>query len=225
MENILKIIDIKKKFSEQMILNGISFEVNAGETIGIIGESGGGKSTFLRILAGLETADEGIIKFEGENLYNNNKKLDIQKIKTLRKKIGMIFQSFNLFDHMTALENVTSGLLIRGINKKEAKTIAEKQIEKVGLINKINNLPSQLSGGEKQRIAIARALAIDPDLILFDEPTSALDPKLKIEVLSVIEKLKQEKRTMIIVSHEMNFINDISDKIIAFENGKIKTEK
>lgn len=203
----IKVENLYKKYSEsEMILKNVNLEIEKGEVICIIGASGGGKSTLLRCLIGLEEIDSGTIIVPEKN------------------KMGMVFQSFNLFPHMTALQNIMESLIVVDkIEKSKAKEIALNLLEKVGLKERANFYPKALSGGQKQRVAIARALAKNPELLLFDEPTSALDPEMVKEVEAVIEELRNTSEiTMIIVSHEIDFVNQISDRIIVMENGQVK---
>ena len=204
---VIKVKNLYKKYSEnEMILKGINLEIEKGEIISIIGASGGGKSTLLRCLIGLENIDSGTIEVPEKN------------------KMGMVFQSFNLFPHMTALENIMESLIIVDkMEKSKAKEIAFQLLDKVGLKERANFYPKTLSGGQKQRVAIARALAKNPEVLLFDEPTSALDPEMVKEVENVIRELRDTSDiTMVIVSHEIEFVNQISDRIIVMENGSIK---
>lgn len=203
----IKVENLYKKYSEsEMILKNVNLEIEKGKVISIIGASGGGKSTLLRCLIGLEEIDSGTIIVPEKN------------------KMGMVFQSFNLFPHMTALQNIMESLIVVDkMEKAKAKEIALNLLEKVGLKERANFYPKALSGGQKQRVAIARALAKNPELLLFDEPTSALDPEMVKEVEAVIEELRNTSEiTMIIVSHEIDFVNQISDRIIVMENGQVK---
>ncbi|MDP0489007.1 MAG: amino acid ABC transporter ATP-binding protein [Fusobacterium sp. JB021] len=207
--SFIQVKNLQKKYNEDQVLKGIDLEIQKGEAISIIGSSGGGKSTFLRCLIGLEDINYGEIKIPD------------------RKKMGMVFQSFNLFPHKTVAHNIMESLIVVDkMEKKEAKKIALELLDRVGLKDKANVYPKTLSGGQKQRVAIARALARNPEVLLFDEPTSALDPEMVKEVLNVIEKLREESNiTMIIVSHEMNFVNKVSDRIVVFDGGYIKEIK
>ena len=203
----IKVENLYKKYSEsEMILKNVNLEIEKGEVISIIGASGGGKSTLLRCLIGLEEIDSGTIVVPEKN------------------KMGMVFQSFNLFPHMTALQNIMESLIVVDkMEKSKAKEIALELLEKVGLKERANFYPKALSGGQKQRVAIARALAKNPELLLFDEPTSALDPEMVKEVEAVIEELRNTSDiTMVIVSHEIDFVNQISDRIVVMENGQVK---
>lgn len=219
----MKIIEVKnlvKKFGENIVLDNINLDVKKGEVISLIGPSGSGKSTILRCIVDLEKITDGKILIEGYDLQD--KKLDKKLKKEMLLKTGMVFQTFNLFPHLSVKNNIVKTLkLVKKINENEANEITQKVLGVVGLSEKIENFPSELSGGQKQRVAIARALALQPDILLFDEPTSALDPELVKEVLDIIRKLKNEKITMLIVSHEMNFVKEISDRVIVLEKGKI----
>ena len=220
-EKIIEVINLKKQFGNNLILDDINFTINKGEAVSLIGPSGSGKSTILRCIADLETLTGGKILIEGHNLQD--KGIDRKIKKELLLKTGMIFQNFNLFPHMTVKDNIVKTLrIVKKTALKKAEEIAEKVLETVGLADKKDNFPNELSGGQKQRVAIARGLALEPDILLFDEPTSALDPELVKEVLDIIRKLKKERKmTMLIVSHEMKFVREISDEVIVMENGKI----
>ena len=203
---IIEVKNLKKQFGKNVVLDNINLEIKKGEVVSLIGPSGSGKSTILRSIIDLETITSGDILIEGNNLKDKKIK------KEMLLKTGMVFQTFNLFPHMSVRNNIVKTLeLVKKMDKKEANKIAEETLEVVGLIDKIDNFPSELSGGQKQRVAIARALSLRPDILLFDEPTSALDPELVKEVLDIIRKLKNDKITMLIVSHEMNFVKEISD--------------
>ena len=217
---MLKTIDLKKNYGELEVLRGISTEIKKGEVVSLIGPSGSGKSTFLRCLNYTEIPNFGEVYFKGQKLSEKEgKDFDINKV---RASMGMVFQHFNLFPNMDVLGNITlAPMKAKGLSLSEAKKTAERLLDKIGLSDKINAFPSQLSGGQKQRVAIARALAMEPELMLFDEPTSALDPELVKEVLDIIRKLKSQKITMLIVSHEMNFVREISDRVIIMEKGEI----
>lgn len=215
MENIIKITNLKKSFNNNHVLKGVDLEVNEGEVISIIGESGSGKSTFLRCINLLENYDDGMIYFQGEDIKTIN-------INKLRTHIGMVFQQFNLFNNMNVLKNCTIGLTkVLNIPKKEANKKALEMLEIVGMERFINANVNSLSGGQKQRVAIARALALNPSVMLFDEPTSALDPKNVNEVLTVISELAKKGMTMIIVTHEMRFARNVSNKVVFMDEGKI----
>ena len=213
---IIEVKNLKKQFGKKVVLDNINLEIKKGEVVSLIGPSGSGKSTILRSIIDLETITSGDILIEGNNLKDKKIK------KEMLLKTGMVFQTFNLFPHMSVRNNIVKTLeLVKKMDKKEANKIAEETLEVVGLIDKIDNFPSELSGGQKQRVAIARALSLRPDILLFDEPTSALDPELVKEVLDIIRKLKNDKITMLIVSHEMNFVKEISDKVVVLEKGEI----
>ena len=221
--DIIEIRNINKSYGENRVLNDISLKVAKGEVVSIIGPSGSGKSTLLRSIADLETIDSGSILIEGYDI--TEKSMDKKEKKKILLKTGMVFQNFNLFPHMTVRNNIARTLkVVKKASAKEADEITKQMLAKVGLIDKIDNYPNELSGGQKQRAAIARAMALDPDIMLFDEPTSALDPELVKEVLDLIKKLRDEKTTMLIVSHEMKFVKEISDKVIVMEKGKILEE-
>ena len=213
---IIEVKNLKKQFGKNVVLDNINLEIKKGEVVSLIGPSGSGKSTILRSIIDLETITSGDILIEGNNLKDKKIK------KEMLLKTGIVFQTFNLFPHMSVRNNIVKTLeLVKKLDKKEANKIAEETLEVVGLIDKIDNFPSELSGGQKQRVAIARALSLRPDILLFDEPTSALDPELVKEVLDIIRKLKNDKITMLIVSHEMNFVKEISDKVVVLEKGEI----
>ncbi|SFC90204.1 amino acid ABC transporter ATP-binding protein [Butyrivibrio sp. YAB3001] len=221
---ILEVNNIKKKFENTEILKGISFSMEEGQTISIIGSSGSGKTTLLRCLNLLERADEGIITVRGEKIFDAADELDSPEI--LREKrlhFGMVFQQFNLFPQYTALGNVTlaPGLLNDGRSMAEIEKMGKELLDQMGLSDRMNNYPHQLSGGQQQRVAIARALAMKPDILCFDEPTSALDPELTGEVLRVIRELANKHMTMIIVTHEMAFARDVADEVIFMDEGII----
>lgn len=218
--NIIEVKDLTKIYGETYALNKVNLSVNKGEVISIIGPSGSGKSTLLRTIIDLETITSGVVYIEGHDIKHEN--LSKQKKKEIMLKTGMVFQNFNLFPHMSVGENILKTLLVvKKVSLSDAKLKTKEVLEKVGLSDKMNNYPNELSGGQKQRVAIARAMALNPDILLFDEPTSALDPELVKEVLDIIRKLKDEKITMMIVSHEMKFVRDISDRIVVMEKGSI----
>ena len=217
---MLEIRNIHKSFGSTPVLGGIDLDVNQGDVIAIIGPSGSGKTTLLRCLNYLEHADEGTMVFDRETFAMN--KISKKDIARLRKKTAFVFQSYNLFANKTALKNVTEGLIVgRKMPKEKAREIAMKALEKVGLADRSDTYPAQLSGGQQQRVAIARAIAAQPEIIYFDEPTSALDPELTGEVLSVMRSLANEGMTMIVVTHEMSFAKNVSNKVILMENGRI----
>lgn len=217
---MLQIEGLKKAFGQTEVLKGIDLKVERGEIVTIIGPSGSGKSTLLRTINFLEQADAGQMTL-GRIQTPMNQTSEKTKIE-VRKTAAMVFQSYNLFRNKTALENVSEGLIVSlGMKKKEAEKVARDQLKKVGLEGFENSMPSQLSGGQQQRVGIARAMALKPEVILFDEPTSALDPELVGEVLSVIKSLTDEDITMIIVTHEMEFAKEISDKVVFMDQGYI----
>lgn len=226
---MIRAININKKFGSLEVLKNVSLEVKKGEVISIIGPSGSGKSTLLRCLNHLETIDSGLIEIEGEAIADiqTKSKVSISEsaIRKRCKKVGMVFQNFNLFPHKTVLENIIEApIIVNKLKKEEALKIANDLLKKVGLSDKKNVYPSQISGGQKQRVAIARALAMQPDIMLFDEPTSALDPELVGEVLKVIKALADEDMTMAIVTHEMGFAREVSDRVIFMDHGEIIEE-
>jgi len=217
---MIQVEQLRKSFGQDEVLKGIDYHVAPKDVIAIIGPSGSGKSTFLRCLNLLEQPTSGRILFEGQDI--TDKKTDIYHI---REKMGMVFQQFNLFPHKTVLENVTlSPIKVKGMPKEKADEIALVLLDKVGLREKASVYPASLSGGQQQRIAIARALAMQPDVMLFDEPTSALDPEMVSEVLNVMKGLVKEGMTMLIVTHEMGFAKEMSDRVIFMDEGIILEE-
>ncbi len=223
--SVLEIKDIKKSFGKTEVLKGISFSLNKGEVLSIIGSSGSGKTTLLRCLNFLEFADSGTIAVNGETIFDGSsvKRLSDSEIRKNRLHFGLVFQSFNLFPQYNVLKNVmlAPSLLKRG-TPEEIESKARALIDRVGLSEKIGNYPCELSGGQQQRVAIARALALEPDILCFDEPTSALDPSLTGEVLKVIKGLKSTDSTMIVVTHEMEFAKNVSDKVLFMADGVIE---
>ena len=217
---MLTVRNVAKKFGDTQVLRGVGLSVNKGDVIAIIGQSGGGKTTLLRCINFLETADSGEMEFDGEHFQLNHiSKRDIQKV---RRKTAFVFQSYNLFRNKTALQNVMLGLTVaRKIPKAQAQEIARAALDKVGLADKADSYPNALSGGQQQRVAIARALATSPEIIYFDEPTSALDPELTGEVLAVMRQLAEEGMTMLVVTHELGFARHVSTKVVFMENGAI----
>lgn len=223
--SVLEVKNIKKSFGRLEVLKGISFSLEKGDVLTIIGSSGSGKTTLLRCLNFLEFAEEGTIMVNGTEIYNgaDKKTLKDEEIRQKRLHFGLVFQSFNLFPQYNVLENVTlAPTLLKMGTAEEIEERALKLIERVGLTEKLNSYPCELSGGQQQRVAIARALALEPDILCFDEPTSALDPELTGEVLKVIKGLKSKDSTMIIVTHEMEFAKNVSDKIIFMSDGIIE---
>jgi polar amino acid transport system ATP-binding protein len=223
--SLLEVKNIKKQFGKTEVLKGIDFNLEKGEVISIIGSSGSGKTTLLRCINFLEFAEHGTITVNGETIYDGEKDKKIKE-KDLRQKrlhFGLVFQDFNLFPQYNVLQNVTLAPSLMNMGKKEElEEQALKIIDRVGLLEKAHNYPCELSGGQKQRVAIARALMLNPDILCFDEPTSALDPELTGEVLKVIKSLKDEGSTMIVVTHEMEFAKNVSDKIIFMANGVVE---
>ncbi len=214
---------LTKQFKGQVVLNGIDLEIEEGEVVAIIGPSGSGKTTFLRCLNFLEEPSSGRIKV-GDIEIDGSRPLNQQQnlVRRLRQQVGFVFQNFNLFPHRTALENVIEGpLVVKKIPRADAEILGRKLLAKVGLAGKEDAYPRRLSGGQQQRVAIARALAMEPEVILFDEPTSALDPELVGEVLATIRGLAEEKRTMVIVTHEMGFARDVANRVVFFDKGVI----
>ena len=218
---IFEVKNCKKSFNGIEVLHDVSCYVNEGEVLSIIGSSGSGKSTLLRCATLLETMDSGTLSYMGEVADLNDKKC-IEKIKNY---FGLVFQNFNLFPHFTVYKNITDApLYLKKRDKKEVEAEAMELLDKMGLSDKKDFYPYQLSGGQKQRVALARALALKPKILFFDEPTSALDPELTHEILKVIKELANEKRTMVIVTHEMNFARDVANKIIFIDDGRIVEE-
>ncbi len=228
---VLELQQLQKSFSDNQVLKGIDLYANKGDVISIIGSSGSGKSTMLRCINFLETPNSGTINVCGEvvdcnqvNLNAPNKNLQ-EKIITIRKKLGMVFQSFNLWSHMTILENIIEAPIhVLGKEKSTAEIEAMELLKQVGIEDKANDYPVHLSGGQQQRAAIARALAISPEILLFDEPTSSLDPELVDEVLSVMRSLADQGKTMLVVTHEMEFARKVSNKVIFLHDGLIEEE-
>ena len=217
MEMILDIKHLSKSFGNHEVLKDIDFTVSRGDVISIIGASGSGKSTLLRCVNLLETPTSGQILYHGKNVLERG-----VKAPEYRSHVGMVFQSFNLFNNMTVLENCMVGQTkVLGRSKEEAKRIALEYLQKVGMLPYINAKPRQISGGQKQRVAIARALAMGPEILLFDEPTSALDPEMVGEVLTVMQQLAQEGMTMLVVTHEMAFARDVSNRVVYMSGGVI----
>jgi ABC-type histidine transport system ATPase subunit len=225
----INVNNIHKTFGDLEVLKGIDLQANEGDVISIIGSSGSGKSTFLRCINMLENPTEGSIEISGEKLKLGRDKQgdlsasDHRQLEQVRQKLGFVFQNFNLWPHMTVLENIIEGpVQVLKKSREEAIEYAEKLMAKVGLSDKRNVYPSMLSGGQQQRVSIARALAMDPEVMLFDEPTSALDPELVGEVLKVMRDLAKEGRTMLIVTHEMKFAREVSSKVMFLHQGKVE---
>lgn len=222
MEPMIKIENLTKKFKNNTIFSDINAEVHKGEVISLLGPSGAGKSTFLRCINMLGEPTSGKILLDGKDLVSSSEKELIQ----LRTHIGMVFQSFNLFENKTVIDNITlAPIKVKGMSKEDAEVKAHELLKTVGLDDKANVYPDSLSGGQAQRIAIVRALAMDPEVILFDEPTSALDPEKVGEVLSVMQDLAKKDMTMIIVTHEMEFAKNVSDEIWFMDEGKIQEKQ
>ena len=217
---MLEVKQIRKSFGDLAVLKQVDLQVNKGDVVAILGPSGSGKTTLLRCLNFLENADGGELDFDGEHIsLGHVSKKDAAR---LRKKTAFVFQNYNLFRNKTALENVTEGLIIgRKMPKAEAVQIGRQALEKVGLSDREDYYPSQLSGGQQQRVAIARAIATKPQIIYFDEPTSALDPELTGEVLAVMRTLAEEGMTMLVVTHEMGFAQNVSNKVVFMEHGVV----
>ncbi|MDX2470785.1 MAG: amino acid ABC transporter ATP-binding protein [SAR324 cluster bacterium] len=215
---MIKIKDISKSFDGKLVLEDASFNVKSGEVVVIIGPSGSGKSTLLRCINALEKPDKGEVWLAGLDMAHAN-------LDKARAQAGMVFQQFNLFPHMTALENLSLGpKVVRGMKSTEAQTLAKDLLTKVGLADKFDALPGELSGGQQQRVAIARALTMEPEVMLFDEPTSALDPELIGEVLLVMKQLAEEGMTMVVVTHEMGFARQVSDRVVFMDQGRIAAQ-
>ncbi len=217
---LIEVKDLCKSFGNVNVLNGISTEIDQGEVVAIIGPSGCGKSTFLRSLNLLEEPTSGVITFEGTDI--TDKSVDINK---MRQKIGMVFQQFNLFPNYTVKGNIMLAPVQTGLmNKEEASKRADELLMRVGLSDKADTYPAMLSGGQKQSIAIARALAMNPDVMLFDEPTSALDPEMVGEVLEIMKELAQDGMTMVVVTHEMGFAREVASRVMFINEGQIQEE-
>ncbi|SFU82164.1 amino acid ABC transporter ATP-binding protein, PAAT family [Clostridium sp. DSM 8431] len=220
---MLEVVDLKKSFSENQVLKGINLTIDKGETVVIVGQSGGGKTTLLRCINDLEVADSGIIKIEDDLLFNNRKKLDKKTLKRVRKNIGFVFQNYNLFPHMSVIENlIEAPQKVRGKSREEALLKAREILKFLGLSSKENSYPFELSGGQKQRVAIGRALALEPKLLCFDEPTSALDPELTMEMANLIKGLEKKGISNLIITHDMNFAKSVATKIYSMNGGKLE---
>ena len=225
--HILEVQNLCKQFDKAQVLKGIDFTQDEGQVVSVIGSSGSGKTTFLRCITGLETADSGKITVDGRVTFDAARKEKLSKAEKRENQLctGLVFQSFNLFNNMTVLENCMVGQVkVLGKSKEEARTTALKYLKHVGMDTYVNAKPHQLSGGQKQRVAIARALALEPEVLLMDEPTSALDPEMVGEVLRVIRDLAKEGLTMVIVTHEMAFARDVSNRVIFIDQGVIAEE-
>ena len=224
---VVSVENLHKSFHHHHVLRGVDLQIDARELTVLIGPSGCGKSTFLRCLNCLETMDQGKIAIGGITLARPHQHAPLgadfhQKTRTLRRHVGMVFQSFNLFPHLTVLENITTApVVVKGVPEEQARHKAHELLHKVGLSTHAQHYPSQLSGGQQQRAAIARALAMEPNVMLYDEPTSALDPGLVEEVLNVMKALDDEGMAQIVVTHEMRFARDVADKVVYFDGGNI----
>ena len=217
---IIKTVNLHKSFGSLHVLQGVNQTIHKGEVISVIGPSGGGKSTFLRCLNLLEKPEKGQISFNGEDICG--KKVDIDKH---RQKMGMVFQQFNVFPHLTVEENITlAPKMLKGKTQAEASEMAKELLNRVGLIDKLYEMPGNLSGGQKQRLAIVRALAMEPEVMLFDEPTSALDPEMVGEVLELMRSLAKEGMTMAVVTHEMGFAREVANRVVFMADGRILEE-
>ena len=214
---IIKTVDLHKSFGDLHVLTGVNETIHKGEVVSIIGPSGGGKSTFLRCLNLLEKPEKGQIFFNGEEITGKKVNIDHH-----RQKMGMVFQQFNVFPHLTVAENITlAPKLLKGMSEEDANRMAKDLLSRVGLLDKYDEMPGNLSGGQKQRLAIVRAMAMEPEVMLFDEPTSALDPEMVGEVLDVIKGLVKTGMTCVIVTHEMGFAREVSDRILFIADGNI----
>jgi polar amino acid transport system ATP-binding protein len=219
---IIRIRGLTKSFGDHVVLDGINIDIAPKQVVVVIGPSGSGKSTFLRCCNGLEQADGGTVDICGHRLVDNGAMLDERSLNALRTEVGMVFQSFNLFPHLSVLHNITVGMrMVRKTPKADAEAAALALLDKVGLAHKAHAMPASLSGGQKQRVAIARALAMAPRVMLFDEPTSALDPELVGEVLQVMKLLAEEGMTMLVVTHEMGFAREVADVVVVMDGGAI----
>ena len=217
---VIRVKGLKKDFENLSVLKGVDVEIRKGDVVCVIGASGSGKSTFLRCLNLLEKPTDGIIEFNGVNLTDTKVDLDLH-----RQKMGMVFQQFNLFPHLTVLNNLTlAPVLLKKMTKEEAEAKAMDLLGRVGLADRADSYPNQLSGGQKQRVAIVRALCMDPEVMLFDEPTSALDPEMVGEVLEVMKNLAKKGMTMIVVTHEMGFAREVSNRVLFMDEGVIREE-
>lgn len=224
-ETIIQVENLSKSYGSLCVIKDISFSVQKGEVLGIIGPSGSGKSTLLRCITQLETVSDGSIRICGEDLVRKGVYAHKKQLRQVGLKVGLVFQNFNLFPHFSVLKNITEAQVsVLGLKQSVAEERAWELLKKVGLSEKEKSYPFELSGGQQQRVSIARALALEPEVLFFDEPTSALDPELTGEILKVIRELAQEKMTMVVVTHEMTFARDLSDRIIFMDGGVIVEE-
>ncbi len=224
-ETIIQVENLSKSYGSLCVIKDISFSVQKGEVLGIIGPSGSGKSTLLRCITQLETVSDGSIRICGEDLVQKGVYAHKKQLRQVGLKVGLVFQNFNLFPHFSVLKNITEAQVsVLGLKQSVAEERARELLKKVGLAEKEKSYPFELSGGQQQRVSIARALALEPEVLFFDEPTSALDPELTGEILKVIRELAQEKMTMVVVTHEMTFARDLSDRIIFMDGGVIVEE-
>ncbi len=227
---MLEVRDLRKSYGKVEVLKGVDLTVDNGEIVAVIGPSGSGKSTLLRCINRLEKADSGYVTICGETMMRTDERgravySDAATLRSIRQRMGFVFQNFNLFPHMTVLHNITEAqVCVLKRKKQEARENALRLLEKMGLESKASSYPCELSGGQQQRVSIARALALDPEILFFDEPTSALDPELTGEILNVIRKLAAVGMTMVIVTHEMAFAHDVADKVIFMESGSVADE-
>ena len=222
---MLKIRGLKKFFGNNLVLKGVNLEINKGEIVVVVGPSGGGKTTLLRTITGLEKCDDGTIEIDGYTFCKDGRYCDKKSSSIIRKNVGLVFQNFNLFPHKSVLENIIEApTRALGEKKENAINKANEILSFLGLSDKANNYPCELSGGQKQRVAIGRALALNPKLMCFDEPTSALDPSLTLDVAKLIKSLSKTGMSMLIITHDMEFAKLVSDKIVSMDSGKI-TEK
>lgn len=223
--SVLKVENIYKQFGEEQVIRGVSFEVRQGEVLSLIGRSGSGKTTILRLATNLETLDKGSISYDGDYLVRDGVYAPKTELREISRNFGLVFQNFNLFPHFSVMRNITEAMVRNyGKTQKEAEDIALELLRTMELDDKAQSYPYQLSGGQKQRVAIARALALNPKILFFDEPTSALDPLMTGEILKVIKKLAEQKMTMVVVTHEMDFAREISDRVIFLNEGRIHAE-
>ena len=220
---MLKVSNVKKSFGNTEVLKGVNFEIKEGEILVVVGKSGGGKTTLLRCINALEQCDSGSIEINGNLLCRDGRYVNKKELRKIRKDIGFVFQSFNLFPHMSVLENmIEAPQRVLGMSREEAIKKAEETLGYLGLSSKKDNYPCELSGGQKQRVAIGRALVLEPKIMCFDEPTSALDPGLTGEVANLIKDLSKKGMSMMIITHDINFAKNVSDRIVSMNSGVIE---